>query len=543
MGRLSFVFQLSLLLLLCSCSAYGADVYTKEVLTADLRYLAKTIEESHPDPYGGSGGKIAFHRKVYDLLVGIPQKGMNREDFYEHIRPLVASVKDGHTALHPTKSSNDRDGHLPIRFSIVDEGLYVSSVAREKLRPFLGARLLTLNGISTKEMLNKLSDRVGFDNIYHALDGLGKTLCSRNKTYRLLPSQKMKAYAELELLGPNEKSVGSRLYYSAEHTKNWLTPKSKLELPGHQKSDFAFSFMGPQKNVAFLSLLSMTGYREQLEFYRAVGRPWQDSARKAYLRFHGKAPPDNADATLAGTPALSEIFVNLAKKMKLNSATALIVDLRNNHGGFSLATMIFLHVFAGVHKLPLMNVGYQINRYSKLYFDNNKRLTLPKINKGRSFPLNMGDYDFSGIAAFEAGLLPKGEELMERATKLVPTYAKLTKTIGKGPLFEPSSLYVLTSAATYSSGFDLALTISRLGGRTVGTPSAQAGNCFINSLSFELPHSKIGGTISSKYSVKFPGAADGGKVHQPDQVVTYEDLFRNQFDPHTSLSLVLRELQ
>ncbi|MEZ4573269.1 MAG: hypothetical protein R2849_23720 [Thermomicrobiales bacterium] len=43
---------------------------------------------------------------------------------------------------------------------------------------------------------------------------------------------------------------------------------------------------------------------------------------------------------------------------------------------------------------------------------------------------------------------------------------------------------VLTSARTYSAGFDMAAMLYKHGATIVGAPSSQAGNCFIDTLRY-----------------------------------------------------------
>lgn len=46
-------------------------------------------------------GKIAFHRRLQDALLQVPEDGLPLKDFYRLLLPLVASVGDGHTFLLP----------------------------------------------------------------------------------------------------------------------------------------------------------------------------------------------------------------------------------------------------------------------------------------------------------------------------------------------------------------------------------------------------------------------------------------------------------
>ena len=519
---------------------FAASRHSQSELRDDLRFLANLLEENHPDPYIRGGGKIAFHRHLHQLLANIPPKGMSKSAFYAHISPFVARVKDGHTKVLPINDNNLARGHLPIRLSVVSKGLYISAVASERLQGLIGARLESVEKLTYSQLLKMLENIAGFDNEYHALDTLAEKLTSRRGLLSINETRFNKSCLEFSF-SKDSRTLPLKLYFRTKKARTWIKAKTKSTLPAHQKSDFAYRFIDGKKDVALLSLRSMMGYREQFEYYRSVGSNWQSAAKRAYERHHNREAPKAAAAALPQVPAISEVFTSLANEMKSNSTRLLVVDLRRNRGGFSLATMLFLHVFAGVEHFAAMKSGYQINRYSKLYFENNKRIELAKLNTGRKVPLSLGDYDFSQESAFRLKS-SSSQNLLARIEKLVPTYKKLMSKAGNGPIYRPPLIVALTSAKTYSAGFDLALAIKRLGGKLVGVPSAQAGNCFINSLSWKLPNTKLCGTLSSKFSVAFPEAKKEGRVLRPDREVTYNDLRSYAFDPNTALRIVLDEM-
>jgi hypothetical protein len=105
------------------------------------------------------------------------------------------------------------------------------------------------------------------------------------------------------------------------------------------------------------------------------------------------------------------------------------------------------------------------------------------------------------------------------------------------PTALPLKVAVVTSARTYSAGFGLAAMLYRHGATVVGVPSAQAGNCTIDSLSFRLQNSGLSGTISYKKSVRFPDDPLTGRELTPDRALRYRQLAAADFDPHQVLRL------
>ena len=103
----------------------------------------------------------------------------------------------------------------------------------------------------------------------------------------------------------------------------------------------------------------------------------------------------------------------------------------------------------------------------------------------------------------------------------------------------PAVVMVLISPKTFSSGYTLMYYLFRAGAKIVGTPSAQAGNCFGEPLSFELQHSGLSGSISHKQFVEFHDHPEMGRVLRPQIPMTYDKLKSYAFDPHAEILLAL----
>ena len=53
--------------------------------------LGQILEQAHPDPYIRGGGRVAFHRRLYDAMASVPPDGMTREAFHELLLPIAGS--------------------------------------------------------------------------------------------------------------------------------------------------------------------------------------------------------------------------------------------------------------------------------------------------------------------------------------------------------------------------------------------------------------------------------------------------------------------
>jgi hypothetical protein len=159
-----------------------------------------------------------------------------------------------------------------------------------------------------------------------------------------------------------------------------------------------------------------------------------------------------------------------------------------------------------------------------------------------------GGYDFAEERAWLARRHGDGtptaaeREEQRRFIAMSPTFEREYAARNGEAVWTPR-VVVLTSAWTYSAGFDVVTVLLRNGADVVGVPSAQSGNCFIDVLSFRLEHSGLSGWISFKWSQTFPGDAERGRVLRPARELTYDELAARDFDPHASVAAALDYLQ
>ena len=69
-----------------------SEKINKDLLVEDTRQLARILESAHPDPYIRGGGKIAFHRRLQNLLSSIPAEGMKKIEFYNLLASLCSCI-------------------------------------------------------------------------------------------------------------------------------------------------------------------------------------------------------------------------------------------------------------------------------------------------------------------------------------------------------------------------------------------------------------------------------------------------------------------
>ncbi len=77
------------------------------------------------------------------------------------------------------------------------------------------------------------------------------------------------------------------------------------------------------------------------------------------------------------------------------------------------------------------------------------------------------------------------------------------------------------------------------GGQIVGVPLGQAGNSCGDIRSFELEHSKIRGSVSTKSFIAFPDDPETGALLRPQHGLTYEQFKGYDFDESAALRYAL----
>jgi len=544
----SFKSSLVLLVVFCiaatSSLAQEEKIFTRPELMQDARQLASILEQSHPDPYVNGGGKIAFHRRLQNIFQAIPAEGMTADEFRALILPFVASLRDGHTAILPAQNGAPPRPGLTVPFKIIDESLAVFGPVRKDNVDLNGARLLAVEGVPLEELVQRQNNLRGIENVYGTLALLTGSLGTARGLKLLLPEWVESNGIRLTLLPAKGKSRDFVFQPGEEMEISPARPVSRVRLPDMSRSDVAWSFLDDKGKTALLKIDDMSGYREGCEAW--IGRGMSEGpemARAAYRKFHGEEAPEKIEDVLAGIPSATDAFTDLAIAMKRSGTQSLIVDLRQNTGGNDLMANILLYFLFGREAMASCGQGYQIVRYSDLYFQMYADDSLARINSGRAQPLEIGDYDFAEENAYAGKRDPTASpEAAEEYVSFAPTFYKVYGQGRYENFYRPARIVVLCSAWTYSSGFTMLAALQQFGATVVGTIPAYVGNNFTDSLLFRLMNTQLVGAVSFKKSITFPDDPDTGRSLIPDVVLTHEKWASLDLDPDAEVLLALEFL-
>jgi hypothetical protein len=523
---------------LSSTPATRPGYFSRERLIEDARQLADILESTHPDPYIRGGGKIAFHRRLHQLLNAIPEEGMTRGEFVRLLSPFIAAVGDGHTEIwYGYQVSDSYPGGVPLRFGIVEQSLYVSGVPEEEDRDLIGALLLSVEGVPVAELCERQERLRGTENPYHTLQLLARlSLYYKPFMVDLLPEWQPGRSVSVELQLPSGE-LEEISFTLPKAMFSLITPETQVTLPATDKSGFLYEFLDAEGKTAYLRVDHMLRYREAFEIWAQAGSRLTTEEERTRIK------------------SATETFRDLVVEMKEAGTEMLIVDLRDNEGGHSLMADILLYFLydkedfmAAVTYSPAAGGG-EIRRYSRLYFESCSNQSIEDFNEGRAVPLIEGDYnfddDFTDDEEKVSHLFQESETpaFFDRWINRSPTFYTEFQSGVYGGYYHPQRIMVLVNPGTYSSGFTMARHLYLAGATLVGTPSAQASNCFGEIIMWELEHTRIGGSVSGSYFNQFPNDPELGRVLPVHFLLTYDKLASYDFDPNAEYLYALELLR
>jgi hypothetical protein len=520
-----------------STPATCSGCFSRDALIEDIRELADILESTHPDPYIRGGGKIAFHRRLRQFLNAIPEEGMTRDEFLRLLYPFIAAVGDGHTEIWDGYRVNESyPGGVPLRFGIVEQSLYVSGVPDDENHNLIGAFLISVEGVQLAELCERQEQLRGTENPYHVL----RLLTHLSLLYRpfmedLLPEWEDTSRVSVELQLPSG-VIEEITFNTSKSIYNFCTPESQVTLPTTDVSGFLYDFVDAERKIAYLRVDHMLHYREAFEIWTLAGSRQTTEEGRAKIK------------------SATETFRDLVVEMKEAGTETLIVDLRDNKGGHSLMADILLYFLyekeafmAAVTYTPAAGGG-EIRRYSRLYFEGCRNKSIEDFNEGRDVPLIEGDYnfddDFTGDEDKVSQLFQESETpaFYDRWINRSSTFYTEYQSGAYGGYYHPERILVLVNPGTYSSGFTMAKLLYLAGATLVGTPPAQASNCFGENIMWKLRHTGIEGSVSGSYFNTFPNDPELGRVLPVHYPLTYDILTSYDFDPNAEYLYALETL-
>jgi len=513
-------------------------LFSKKEIYQDIRYLLNLIQNVHPDPYSGFGGRVPFQLEAQRIMKSIPDEGLSSQDLYNLLRPFFGKMGDGHSNIYnPGKQAGRTENFcLPVYFSVANDAIFISQ-AHKSYRDLIGYRLIEVNGKSLAELREAVRDFVSAENIFAASRWLIRLLVSNRTIGLLVPD--VKAEVHLLLLKPTGEEIRRSLPLSMSRnvwgSEDWIFNRWD-DLP---VNDLPFySHLWKDRNTAYLRIKTVMA-REAFEIMRANKRSDLDSRLESfYKNTLKKSKPGSLNDAIAGVPSLTETVALLLNEMKRLRMKHLIIDLKSNDGGWSaIAKPMFYMLFGDkfFSEDPVQFATRISEQYLELF-----QLELKSLSKNDNTEYELGDLRTELLSIKKTGQERREEYISDLLQDNLSFFAFIENLDGI-PLYTPE-IYVITDPGTFSAAFDMMFHLWRMGAKIVGIPPSQSPRTFVDPSPCELPNTRLAVSIS-RTAVAYKGAPEVNRIFQIDYPMNWSDFHRYSFDRHSEVLYVLGLIQ
>lgn len=139
--------------------------FTPAQLQEDLHFMHQVLNEAHPGMYRYTS-KARFE-ELFDSVAQTLNRPMTQQEFFVAATPLIVALKDGHVKWMPRERKHGQyyynlDQLFPLELHFTGKQAHlVYNMAGTSAIP-LGAEIVSINGLSTEKMVEKLLPTVFF---------------------------------------------------------------------------------------------------------------------------------------------------------------------------------------------------------------------------------------------------------------------------------------------------------------------------------------------------------------------------------------------
>ncbi len=492
---------LSFFIILLSIAIEVSGQDNQNPYLADFDELVQKLVTVHPDPYSNYGGQIEFYRKKQDFEKQI-ERVSSEFELALRLNKFLSILGDGHTFISYPKNSEEQREKLPLDLKASNNQLFIQN-ASSLYADHIGKRVLSINDVPLADLVKKTNELYPSENISGSYFNLIRTLRSRASSKLLLePSEQLTFVLE-------DQDETHTLDVKYENNPMIITRESKLNI---EKSNglLDWDILGEQTKVGYLSWNSVLSREVLEEAYQTTPESVGNFLGWAYS-FLNKSRPKDPSQAIQLVPVLYEEFSQLASAMLKEKSEYLIIDLRNNSGGWTPIIDPLLYM---IHGEKFLNFDFEA-QYIKRISGND--------SSNASF-----QYSFGRLGGLDLEL-----PFAERMAQVKNGYAGFGKAFVKdfqAEGFEPTIL-VLTSPTTFSAAYHFTYFLRKLGkAHIVGVASRQAGNSFMETTPIVLTESQLKGSISNAKQILFKNDPEMGKTLKPDYPMNWKDYKAFNFD-------------
>lgn len=400
--------------------------YSKAQMQEDYRLLYESLVQYHPEPfmYQSEADLKAFYEKelakISDSLSMMELQLMSRR--------LIAQIKCGHTVARPPKSWYDANKGkpigLPFQIKVIGGKALISNTTEEPMDIAIGDELLAIDDLPVKQMLSDMANIQERDANTNAF--VNALIQERFRTYfyflyGLRPTVTIKYIAPGSLIKTTQVQL----------TNKPLKPVPEMTIPYRKeflKKDWITFSADTMNKVAIIKIKSFANRKDFKKTYRAI-----------------------------------------FQKVKSDNYPHLIVDLRDNGGGYFLNGSRFLTYFADK---PFDFTFYRKNK---------------PLKKHKHAQLNF----ISKLTRFAINLKPGKRKIPGQKTYSFHFKPDRNRYTGK--------VHVITNGITFSQASIAAVDLKEFGATMYGSETGGAAEGCNAMLVYKLilPHSKV--TVNIPY--------------------------------------------
>lgn len=510
-----------------------AQVLSRDSLYNEFRYFVRLLEETHPDPYSEYGGKVSFHKKAFETGQMLKSSDCTAEQYLNMLAVFISGLHDGHTFVNYSKR-NETIRYLSVMLKTIPDGMIVKGLPIRDAK-YLGSRVLSINGIPLDALCNEISKKTSNENRYGEYIKLEYMMYNPNRLTQLFPGLENKESLRMQVQTPDDEI--KELEIPVTENREWYKDDF-VQLPKQSalsKDEYLYYDVVDGKQTMYLRLNSVMARENFLYMQQQKWPSFEDQLKRFYQWTLKKEMPEHVDEAVTRLPCFAEMFRNMLSEMKRDGIRNLIIDLRGNSGGWTPIARPSLYMLYGDKYLDAdMGINYY-RMFSPLYIKKTG-ITLEDFNKKNHSDYCYGDYSFSQPSDENLTQEKKREQFVENA---IGNGGDYIKDLNGKAVYTPETVYVLTDADTFSAAFHYAFYLWKMGAVIAGVPSAQAPNTFMEVTEFELPYTKITGSISNSVQYFLPPTDRRAKTFWPDIMPEYKDYKKYNFDQDAELLWLL----
>ena len=229
--------------------AQSSRLYSKNEVFQDIDYLINDVDNIHPDLYH-SIGKEDLSNRIQLIKDQIPDS-LSKWETWLRIHELLALFKEGHTMFYPPSEEIEDYLRFPYKIHIDNSTNHflVTGTGVDTLKTHLGDRIISINGISTYNLIKQFRTGAAADN-----ETLFKFLVESHIDEGLYAVFGAPEFFDIQFLTGNE--------VKTEHIR------SIKNIPEKTVPNYTFKLV--QDSIGLIDMNSMDSFRDFKKFYKST---------------------------------------------------------------------------------------------------------------------------------------------------------------------------------------------------------------------------------------------------------------------------------